>query len=130
MKNLYGLSSTEYELMEFFWDAKEKVSFRELLNYFNEEKAKGWKKQTLSSFLNILQSQGLLSADKQEKNYSYYAAISREEHIHRWTRDFLAQSFDNSLGKFLAAFSGNSRLSSEEAEELRRYLDEMMLCSK
>lgn len=125
MKNLYGLSSTEYELMEFFWDAEKKVTFRELLNYFNEEKAKGWKKQTLSSFLNILQSQGLLSADKQEKNYSYYAAISREEHIHRWTRDFLAQSFDNSLGKFLAAFSGNSRLSSEEAEELKRYLAEM-----
>lgn len=125
MKNLYGLSSTEYELMEFFWNAEGKVTFRELLNYFNEKKGKGWKKQTLSSFLSILQSQGLVSADKQGKNYSYYAAISKEEHIHRWTREFLAQSFDNSLGKFLAAFSGNSRLSSEEAEELKRYLDEM-----
>lgn len=125
MKNLYGLSSTEYELMEFFWNAEGKVTFRELLNYFNEKKEKGWKKQTLSSFLSILQSQGLVSADKQGKNYSYYAAISKEEHIHRWTREFLAQSFDNSLGKFLAAFSGNSRLSSEEAEELKRYLDEM-----
>lgn len=43
MEKKFGLSETEYELMEFFWESGRKLSFREILDYFNEIKKKDWK---------------------------------------------------------------------------------------
>lgn len=63
MEKKFGLSETEYELMEFFWESDRKLSFREILDYFNEIKKKDWKKQTLSSFLTILQKEGHIKTD-------------------------------------------------------------------
>lgn len=40
MEKKFGLSETEYELMEFFWESDRKLSFREILDYFNEIKKK------------------------------------------------------------------------------------------
>ena len=45
MGRKYGLSETEYELMDFFWNAEEKQSFKQILEYFNDQKEKNWKKK-------------------------------------------------------------------------------------
>ena len=37
---------------------------------------------------------------------------------------FCSDFFGNSLGRFLAAFSGGQKLSDKDAEELRAYLDQ------
>lgn len=124
MKKTYGLTNTETEIMELLWKADHKMSFRELLDYFTTELHKDWKKQTLSSYLIALQKAGLISADASGKNYFYYAACTKEEHIHNWTKELLNQSFGNSLGRFMAAFSGGAKLSEKEVEELRKYLED------
>ena len=33
MEKKYGLSQTEYELMEFFWSTEDKLSFKQILEY-------------------------------------------------------------------------------------------------
>ena len=104
MEKKFGLSATEYELMEFFWDNPGEKSFKEILEYFNNVKGKNWKKQTLSTFLTILQNRGYLKADMLRKLCS----------------DF----FGDSLGRFLTAFSGGQQLSDKDAQELREYLDQ------
>lgn len=124
MKKIYGLTNTETEIMELLWNADHKLSFREMLDYFTQVLHKDWKKQTLSSYLLNLQKAGLISADAAGKNYYYYAACTKEEHIHNWTRKLLADSFGNSLGRFMAAFSGGEKLSEKEAAELKRYLED------
>lgn len=124
MEKKYGLSQTEYELMELFWDSDHKLSFKEILEYFNTNKNKNWKKQTLSSFLTILQKEGYIQADMSGKKYLYYPIKTRQEHITSWIRELCANSFENSLKKFLLAFSGGKRLSKEEADDLRAYLKE------
>lgn len=124
MKKEYGLTKTEMEIMEFLWSRSQKAGFKEMLEYFTINLQKDWKKQTLSTYLLNLQRAGLIAADAVGKNYYYYAAVSKEEHIHNWTRELLKQSFGNSLGNFVAAFSGGEKLSKEETEELRQFLDE------
>ena len=42
----YGLSHTEFAIMEFFWQKDTPVPFKEILDYFNTEKGMNWKKQT------------------------------------------------------------------------------------
>ena len=44
MDKKFGLSKTEYELMEFFWDNPGEKSFKEILGYFKNIKRKNRKK--------------------------------------------------------------------------------------
>lgn len=124
MEKRYGLSPTEYEIMELLWDSDEKLAFREILAYFNTVKNKNWKKQTLNTFLRILQDNGLVTADTNSTKFLYYPTRSKEEHIHIWTQKILENSFEKSLGKFLSAFTGGKKLNSKDAEELEQYLEQ------
>ena len=118
------MTKTETEIMDLLWAAGHKMSFKELLEYFNETMQKGWKKQTLSTYLLNLQKAGLIGAETAGKNYYYFAACTKEEHIHNWTKELLAESFGCSLAKFVSAFSGGEKLSKEDSEELKQFLDE------
>ena len=124
LDNKMGLTETEYELMEFFWVQSDKVCFRDVLTYFNSVKEKNWKKQTLSTFLTILQRDGHLKADKKGRKYLYYAACEKSEYSTKWVRQLCEELFDNSIRKFLLAFSGNQKLSAKEVDELERYIEE------
>lgn len=122
MEKKYGLSYTELELMDFLWAENRAVTFKELMEYANNSLKKNWKKQTLGTYLRNLQLAGLIGVDDEKKNYSYYALNTREEHIEKWVKGFLGDFFDNSIGKFISAFSGGKELSDKDAEELRRFL--------
>ena len=124
MEKKFGLSATEYELTEFFWDNPGEKSFKEILEYFNNVKGKNWKKQTLSTFLTILQNRGYLKADMSRKKYLYSPTRQREEHVTSWLRKLCSDFFGDSLGRFLTAFSGGQQLSDKDARELREYLDQ------
>lgn len=125
MKKYYGLTNTEAEIMSIFWDSgKESFTFRELTDYSQEYLEKDWKKQTLSTFLSNLQKMGLLEVKVSGRNYIYYPVYSREEYINKWARDLIRTEFGNSLSRFVAAFTGGSRLSKEEADEIRKMLDD------
>lgn len=122
MKKEYGLTSTEMEIMEFLWSQEKDVSFKEILTYANEKLHRDWKRQTLSTYLKNLQMAGLVKAIDSKKNYSYYAACTKEEHIHRWTKDLVKKSYGNSIEKFMVAFSGGKELDKEVADQLRKLL--------
>lgn len=122
MKKEYGLTSTETEIMEFLWSQEKDVSFKEILTYANEKLHRDWKRQTLSTYLKNLQMAGLVKAIDSKKNYSYYAACTKEEHIHRWTKDLVKKSYGNSIEKFMVAFSGGKKLDKEVADQLRKLL--------
>lgn len=124
MSRKYGLSPTEYEIMEFIWAADHKLTFKEIFQHFNETKHKDWKKQTLSTYIKLLQDAGHLLVDSNGARYRYYPLHSRQAHINAWMRSIYADSFDNSIGKVLAAFTGGKKLSQEDADELRAYLEE------
>ncbi len=123
MEKKFGLSETEYEMMEYFWDNPGKKSFKEIFAYFNDEKGKDWKKQTLSTFLSILQKRGCLKADMSGKKYLYSPTRSREKHVTAWVRQLCKEAFGNSLGNFLHAYSGGRKLNAKDAEDLRLFLE-------
>lgn len=122
MEKRYGLSPTEFEIMEFLWSSDNKLAFRDILTYFNTEKNKNWKKQTLNTFLRILQDNDLVVADTSSKKFLYSPTRSKQEHIHIWTKKILEDCFDNSLANFLTAFTGGKKLSSEDSKEVKKYL--------
>ncbi|WP_251387111.1 BlaI/MecI/CopY family transcriptional regulator [Mediterraneibacter agrestimuris] len=122
MKKKYDLTNTEMEIMDFLWIQEKDVSFKEILTYANEKLHKDWKRQTLSTYLKNLQMAGLVKAIDSKKNYSYYAACTKEEHIHKWTKDLVKKSYGNSIERFMVAFSGGKKLDKEVADQLRKLL--------
>lgn len=122
MLKLYDLTDTELEVMEFFWEEKEPQSFSKTMEYFNTQKKKEWKKQTVNTYLNHLTHAGLLKADKGARARLYSAACTKEAYQHQCAKKLIEKSFDNSLAKFIAAFTGGENLSEEEAEELKRLI--------
>lgn len=128
MMNRYtlGLTSTEMEIMEVMWEMEGGIPFKELLDWLNEKLDKQWKRQTLSTYLANLQKMGLVSSNGQHKNYIYYAACTREEHMQRQTRELVEKSYNNSLALFLSAFTGGQKLSQKEADSLKELLNEFI----
>ena len=121
MKKKYGLTYTEMEIMEFLWSQENEVSFKEILIYANEKLHKDWKRQTLSTYLKNLQMEGLVKAIDNKKNYSYYAACTKEEHIHKWTKELVEVCYDNSLVYLVKAYIGDGQLSEQEKKELKEF---------
>lgn len=123
VKKNYGLTNTEMEIMNIFWESGKRFAFKELLEYSNKILGKEWKKQTLSTYLTNLQKMNLLDVDASGKNYIYFALCSKDEYIHQWTKKLVKTTFDNSICKLVVAFTGGKKLSKEEAEELRKLIE-------
>lgn len=123
MKKYYGLTKTEKQIMDIFWDSDQKeLTSKDMMEYSKTILKKEWKVQTLCTFLTNLQKMGLLGIRVQGRKNIYYAVCTREEHIHNWTRNLIQAEFGNSIGNFLLAFTGGKNLSQEEADEIKKLI--------
>ena len=122
MKHFFGLTAVEVELMELFWNTSEPLSFKEVMDYVTTVLNKAWKKQTLNTYLSNMQKAGLIQAERSDYRYRYMAASTKAGYVQQWTQKLVEDSFDNSIGNFVAAFTGGQKLSEEEAEKLRKLI--------
>ena len=123
MKKNYGLTNTEWLIMELLWTTEEPMTFREIMNVATTKWKKTWKVQTLNTFLLGLQKMGLVGTKRSMSSYNmYYALYTKEQHIHNWTKKMVAECYENSISRLMYAFIGEETLSEKEAEELRKLL--------
>lgn len=122
MEKFYGLTKTQSELMELFWNTESSLLFRDILAYTNNTLHKNWKKQTMSTYLTALQNMGMIGVDDSQYYYKYFALCTKEEHIHNWTVQLLENSYDNSLNRFVAALTGGETLTKAQADDLRKLI--------
>ena len=80
----------------------------------------GWKRTTTHTVLRRLCDKGLFLNDKG----TVTARISKSEFYSLQSRQFVDDTFDGSLPAFIAAFTKHTKLTAEEAEEIRRIIDE------
>ncbi len=125
IKKNYGLTNTELLIMELLWSEGRPMSFREIMDVATKEWKKDWKVQTLNTFLNGLQKMGMIRAERSmTSSYNvYYPLCTKEQHIHKWTKEMVEVCYDNSFCRLVSAFIGDGKLSKEDAEELKKLLD-------
>lgn len=113
----WKLYDAEYRLMEIVWE-KEPLSSTEL--YKACLPRLGWKKSTTYTVLRKLCERGFL------KNEALLVtSLVKKEDVQRYESQAVVEKwFDRSLPRFVAAFLGERKLSEEEAEELKRLIDE------
>ena len=113
----FKLFDAEYKFVSIVWD-NEPVKSTELVRLCSEKL--GWKKSTTYTVLKKLCQRGIL----QNKDATVTALIRREDVQRYESKAVLDRAFDGSLPKFLTAFLGERKLSEQEAEELRRIIEE------
>ncbi|MBE3595000.1 MAG: BlaI/MecI/CopY family transcriptional regulator [Candidatus Carbobacillus altaicus] len=113
----YKLYDAEYKFVSLIWD-NEPINSTDLVRLCANKL--GWKKSTTYTVLKKLCERGIL-----ENRDATVTALVKREDVQRYeSRAMLEKAFDGSLPKFLTAFLSDRELSEQEAEELKRIIEE------
>ena len=113
----YKLFDAEFKFVNIIWE-NEPVNSTELVGLCKARL--GWKKSTTYTVLKKLCERGIL----QNKDAIVTALIQREDVQKYESSTVVEKAFEGSLPKFLTAFLGERKLSEQEAEELKRIIEE------
>lgn len=113
----YKLFEAEYKFMEIVWDHAP-VNSTKLVSLCAE--ILGWKKSTTYTVLRKLCDKGLLNNDNATVNY----LVEKEEIAMQESKELLEKSFAGSLPMFLSAFLKKEKISAQEAEYLKKIIDD------
>ena len=84
------------------------------------EKEMNWKKSTTYTVLKKLCEKGIFK----NENAVVSSLMTKDEYYSKQSIRFVEDTFGGSLPKFLTAFISGKKLSREQAEELKRLIDE------
>ena len=124
MEEFQSLSQSEMEIMQVIWETTAPVTTGYLQEVFAH---KGWKGQTIATFMARLVEKGLLTATRQGKSNLYTPALTREQYRQREAANVIDSMYHGSLRDFLAAFYGEKKISPKEAEELKQWFEQEVL---
>ncbi|MCM1124469.1 MAG: BlaI/MecI/CopY family transcriptional regulator [Bacteroidales bacterium] len=123
------LSDSEKEILEWMWKEDKEYSYRDFALQFGEDSEKGWKKQTLSTFLTRMEQKGVIfvrcEGEARFQKRRYFRALSRQQYERARARHLLDSYFEGSLNQFMVALNGGEKLCGDEADELRKFLEDM-----
>ncbi|MEG0615376.1 MAG: BlaI/MecI/CopY family transcriptional regulator [Oscillospiraceae bacterium] len=112
----YSLCESEYRFAEIVWK-NAPLNSGELVVLC--EKSLGWKKSTTYTVLKKLCDRGIFQNDK-----ARVTAVVLQEQVKKYqSEQFINEKFGGSLPQFIAAFMGDKKISSEEAEQLIKLID-------
>lgn len=107
----------EYRFMCLVWE-KEPINSTDLVKICEEEF--GWKKSTTYSVIKRLSERGAL----QNENAVVSALVTRLQVQKYESEQVLEKTFNNSLPSFITAFLQDKKLSLEEAEQIKKMIEE------
>ena len=107
----------EYRFMCIVWE-KEPINSPELVKLCRDEF--GWKKSTTYSVIKRLSGRGALK----NVNAVVTSLVSRLQIQKYESEQILEKTFDNSLPGFITAFLQDKKLTREEAEQIKRMIEE------
>lgn len=113
----YRLGEIEMKFAELIW-GNEPVASGELARLALEHLS--WKRTTTYTVLKRLCDKGIFQNEKG----TVTSLISKDMFQAKQSEEFVEDSFEGSLPKFVAAFMNSRKLSKEDVEELRKMIDE------
>ena len=113
----HELGEVQSRFAEMIWE-RQPVASGELVRLC--EAQFGWKKSTTYTVLKKLCEKGLFQND----GGTVRALVSREDYNSIRSEQFVQETFGGSLPAFIASFTSNRKLSAQDAEALRRMIDD------
>lgn len=119
---LKNLTEAEEIIMSKIWEISTPVTSIMLLEAFSE--TRGWKSQTISTFLSRLVDKNYLSVKKRGTANQYQAIISKEEYEQSFAREVINKIYGGSVKRLIASFVESESISRDELEELKQWFNE------
>ncbi|MFA5528559.1 MAG: BlaI/MecI/CopY family transcriptional regulator [Peptostreptococcales bacterium] len=110
------LTETETKFAEIIWN-NEPIPSGDLVKQCEAEL--NWKKSTTYTMLKRVEDKGIFM----NKNGIVSSVIKKDAFYSGQSKQFVEETFEGSLPKFLAAFTKNKRLSDKEITELQNLID-------
>jgi predicted transcriptional regulator len=116
-----SISDAESQIMRALW-ARHPLSAEDILAALPQDA--GWQLGTVKTLLNRLLNKGALQAQRDGRRYLYEPRVAREDWEQGESLSLLDRVFGGRLSPLVAHFSAQRKLSAEDAEALRRLLQE------
>lgn len=113
----YKLTDMEAKFADIIW-ANEPIPSGELVKLCEIELC--WKKSTTYTMLKRLENKEIF----ENRSGVVLSLVKKDEFYAEQSKQFVEETFDGSLPKFLAAFTRSKRLSNKEIDELQRLINE------
>ncbi|MEA1962157.1 MAG: BlaI/MecI/CopY family transcriptional regulator [Bacillota bacterium] len=113
----YKLTDMEARFADIIW-AHEPIPSGNLVKLCEAELS--WKKSTTYTMLKRLEGKGIF----ENKGGTVSALIKKDEFYAGQSKQFVEETFEGSLPKFLAAFTRSKRLSDKEIDELQKLIND------
>ena len=111
------LFDAEYRFLNVIWES-EPVNSTALSKLCLEKL--GWKKSTTFSMIRKLSERGFIK----NENATVISLVKKEQVAKYESETLLQKNFDGSLPAFIAAFLDGRKITSEEAAEIKKMIDE------
>ncbi len=122
MQTFHALSDSEMEIMQVIWQLGAPITTSQLRHLFAH---KGWKVQTLATFLTRLVNKGALAVEKRKTANLYVPAMTEMGYRRREARHVVESQYGGSLPDFLSAYYGGRGMTLAEQEELADWFHQM-----
>lgn len=116
------LTEAEEAIMSKIWEIEAPITSSILLNEFSE--TRGWKSQTINTFLSRLVEKEYLSVKKKGNINEYHATISKQEFDQNSVKDMIDKVYGGSIQKMIASFVESDSISKKELDEIKKWFSE------
>ena len=114
-------TDSEWSVLEILWNG-DSFSLSEVTHAL--EPVNQWSKNTVHTYLTRMEKKGLVAIDR-NLTKPYSAKVSREDCARKERKELLNRVYGGHTGNLIAAFLKESPISHEEADQLRKLLDDM-----
>lgn len=117
---LEKITDAELEILQVLWK-QQPLTAREIIQ--RVQLRKQWSDKTIRTLIMRLHDKEIVYMEKGSKEYSFSANVSQEQY-RSFTKDRIATKlFDGSISSMLLNFMEESKLSKEDIDELKEFLN-------
>jgi BlaI family penicillinase repressor len=114
------LTRTEEKVMQALWTL-ERGFVKDIIERLDEDPKPPY--TTISSVVRILESKGFVGHTAYGKTYEYYPLVTKESYRHNPFRKLVNHYFDGQMENLLSFMSHEKKLTSEELESLKQWIN-------
>ena len=118
------LTNSQLLIMKCVWDHGEDISYQELMEVLAKRFGKVYHRSTLVTFLQQMEDKGYLTTHREGRFAYVHALMPEEEFQKEHAKEETDFWFCGKASTFLAALYQSGGLSAEDAEKIRRLLDD------
>lgn len=121
------LTNAESMVMKTIWNHPQEMGLHAIMTLTNETYGKTWKPQTVSTYIAKLVSKGFIRMKNSGRKAVYETIIPEASYRQYQNEKFIAFWNNGSITDFLRAYFENRTISDKELEELKKYMEELVV---